>query len=373
MVYTEILIGLLIFIAGVLSIELYISAAVLEIIAGVIGYNVFHLEPPVFFDFIAQFGLLGIMFFAGLETDTKILKRHIRSSLQIGIMGYLFPFAGVFFISHVLLKYSIALSILISLSLSTTSLALVYAVLREQKTNIGESKHVILGSAMIIDMLSMLTLTLLIGYVSMEMLLYAIVLIVILVSAKKFGPRLIERYKGSEAELEIRFILLLLLIIPFFSEKLMVSEAVFAYLIGLILSDISEHHEVLVEKMRGIVFGFLGPAFFFKAGLLINLSFFSIELLLLISAFTLIAYLFKFIGVYLASRNIMGDKKGKMAGLYFNFRLSFGIAAAIIGLSIGLLSIELYTIIVLVVLITSLISTVLLKLYYREPLELMEY
>ena len=313
------------------------------------------------------------MFFAGLETDVEILKKNFSVSMRLGLLGYFVPFLSIFSIVYFVFKYTLELSILMSLALSTTSLALVYSVLREQKIDFGETKHVILGSAMIIDMLSMLTLTMIIGHVSAEMLIYAIVLIVLIIFTVKFGPKIIDRYKGNEPELEIRFILLLLLIIPFFSEKLMISEAVFAYLIGLIFSEVSQKHEDLVEKMRGIVFGFLGPAFFFKAGLLIDLSFFSLGFLYILLFYIIMAYTTKFLGVYIATRNIMSDFHRKHVGMYFNFRLSFGIAAAIIGLASGLLTVELYTIIVLVVLVTSLISTFLIKLYYRSPVEILEY
>ena len=364
--YSDLEIGILILLAGIVSIELGVSTAMIEIIAGVIGSNLLNINPSPWFDFIANFGLLGIMLFAGFETSPRILKRYAKRNLTIGMVGYFFPFLVIFSVTYFLLSFSIPTSIIVSLSLSTTSLALVYAIIREHEAVASSVVHVMLGSAMIMDMLSMLTLSLLISELSLDILLYSAVLIVIYLFAFKVTPHIMSRYKGKMAELEVRFILVLLFVMLFFAEKLLISEAVLAYLIGVVLSEFVHEHEELIEKLRGLVFGFFAPAFFFKAGLLINLRQLNLDLLVYIAVFGSLAYFSKFFGTCLFARRFMSKKEARIMGLMFNFRLSFGIAAALIGYSIGLISLGLYTVIVMIVLLTSIVSSIVLKIVPYE-------
>jgi Kef-type K+ transport system membrane component KefB len=313
------------------------------------------------------------MLFAGFETNPDVLKRHAKKNLAIGFVGYFFPFTAIFITTFFMLKYALNVSILLSLGLSTTSLALVYAVIRERQAWSTPTIQIMLGSAMIMDMLSMLTLTMLISEVNYELILYGVSLILVLFFAIKVSPRLIRRYSGHFSELEVRFILVLLLVMLFYAEKVNVSEAVLAYLVGVFLSDIVEEHDVLVEKLRGIVFGFFAPAFFFKAGLLINLTYITLDIIYLIAILGVLAYLSKYIGVYLVSYKLVNKRESSSMGLIFNFRLSFGIAAAVIGYETGILSIGLYTVIILIVLLTSVVSSVLLKVtpYELEEVEIL--
>ena len=369
----DILIGLLILLAGVVSIEIGVSTAMIEIIVGVIGSNLLGIRSESWFDFIANYGLLGIMLFAGFETNPDVLKKHAKKNLVIGFVGYFFPFTSIFITTFLILRYPLNVCILLSLGLSTTSLALVYAVIRERQAWSTPTIQIMLGSAMIMDMLSMLTLTLLISQVSYDLIIYGLSLILVLFFAIKVSPRLIKRYSGHFSELEIRFILVLLLVMLFYAERVNVSEAVLAYLVGVFLSDIVEEHDVLLEKLRGIVFGFFAPAFFFKAGLLINIKFLTLDLLYLIAVLGVLAYLSKYIGIYLISARLINKREGSSMGLIFNFRLSFGIAAAVIGYETGLLSIGLYTVIILIVLLTSVVSSILLKVtpYELEEVEIL--
>ncbi|MGQ4891047.1 MAG: cation:proton antiporter [Candidatus Njordarchaeia archaeon] len=364
--YSDLEIGILILLAGIISIELGISTAMIEIIAGVIGSNVLNIHPSPWFDFIANFGLLGIMLFAGFETSPGILRRYAKGNLALGFVGYFFPFTTIFILTFFVLSFSISTSIVVSLSLSTTSLALVYAIIREHESSVTSVTHIMLGSAMIMDMLSMLTLSFLISEIRLDILLYSAVLIIIFLATFKLTPYIMNRYRGKMAELEVRFILVLLFVMLFFAEKLLVSEAVLAYLIGVILSEIVHEHEELIEKLRGIVFGFFAPAFFFKAGLLINLSRLTFDLLIYIALFGSLAYITKYFGTCLLARKFMSLEEARLMGLMFNFRLSFGIAAALIGYSIGILTIGLYTVIVMIVLLTSIVSSIILRIVPYE-------
>ena len=219
MEHDDLIIALLILLVGFISIEIGISTAILEILAGVIGANLFGLSISEYhwLNFIADFGLLGLMFFAGFETDPNILKKRLFENITLGTVSYLAPFIIIFLIVITIFGFSINTAIVISIALSTTSLALVYSVSRDLGKLSSLTGQILLGSAMVADILSMLSLTLLIGGYGIYTVLYAVALLVLLYLSPKIGKVIFTRYKGNPTEIEIKFILLLLLIMPFFS------------------------------------------------------------------------------------------------------------------------------------------------------------
>ena len=362
----SILISVLILLAGFISIELHVSTAMLEIIAGVVGSNVLNLHSFSWLDFLADFGLLGIMFLAGFEVDPKLLRSNLSRNLVIGTSSYIFPFLSIFDISFFVLKNSFETTLILSISLSTTSLALVYAVMRDRGIINTPYGQVMLGSALITDVLSVLSLTVLIGNYGLYTIIYGLVALLFMILSPKIGKIIFKRYKGSPAEIEIKFILLLLLIMPFFSKHVGISEAVFAFLLGILFSEMIEEDIAVQEKLRGIIFGFLAPAFFFKAGLLMKFSHLTQIGIYLIIILGFIAYLSKYIVVFITTRIYMNSHLASMNGLFCNFRLSFGVIAAIFGLNAGILTTELYTVVLTIILLASTISSIALKIIPHE-------
>ncbi len=359
---TIIYIGILIVLAGIIALEMRIPVAIMEIIFGVLAFNILGLTTDSWIEFMANLGVLGIMFFAGLEIDPNVLKRDFLKSSSTGALIYLCRLTIVFVVAFLLFGYNPYTSLLIGISLSTTSLALVYPIVKERgsiKTDYGQA---ILSVAMVIDILSTISL---IFFVQPEheafLAIYIVISFLIFLFAPKVTKKIFARYGGNIAEIEVRFILLFLVAAGFLAEKLMLSEVIFAFFLGLIFSEILTDRKDVEEKLRGIIFGFLAPVFFFKAGMLMDLRSLSMDVLFFILVFGTIAYL----SVYLIAKHIFarwfGPEIGKCTGLIFNFRLSFGIIAAIFGLRMGLITVPIYTGIVTIILLASVVSSILLK------------
>lgn len=98
-------IGLIIF-AGLVAIKLNITSAIFEILAGCIAANFFNFNNVEVINVLADFGILALMFFAGLEIDFDVLKKNAKSSLVIGSASFLSPFLAVFFITIYFLSFS---------------------------------------------------------------------------------------------------------------------------------------------------------------------------------------------------------------------------------------------------------------------------
>jgi len=355
-------VGILIVLAGIIALEMRIPVAIMEIILGVLAFNILGLTTDLWIEFMANLGVLGIMFFAGLEIDPNVLKRDFLKSSSTGALIYLCRLAIVFVVAFLFFGYNLYTSLLIGISLSTTSLALVYPIVKERgsiKTDYGQA---ILSVAMVIDILSTISLII---FVQPEheafLAIYIVISFLIFLFAPKVTKKIFARYGGNIAEIEVRFILLFLVAAGFLAEKLMLSEVIFAFFLGLIFSEILTDRKDVEEKLRGIIFGFLAPVFFFKAGMLMDLRSLNIDVFFFILVFGTIAYL----SVYLIAKHIFtrwfDPEIGKCTGLIFNFRLSFGIIAAIFGLRMSLITVPIYTGIVTIILLASVVSSILLK------------
>ena len=360
----ELIIPLLIVIFGIISLEIGMAAPILEIIAGLVGVNIFQLSDVSWMDFIANFGILGLMFFAGLEVDKDILRKNAGKGAILGLTSYLIPFTTMLLASFVLLSCDLKTAALIGISLSTTSVALVYPVLKDLKLLSSEIGQTIFTGSVLVDVLSMVSLTMIFGSITYWTIIFLILTILFMYHAPKIGRLLFKRYKGNLAEIELKFLFLILISLMFFSSRVGVEEAILAFILGFLFSEILEKHEEIAEKLRGVVFGFMSPIFFFRAGSLMKLSGMRIYVVILMAVFLSIAFIAKYLSARLAFSRLAPEWKewSKLAGAIFNFRLTFGLISAIFGLQHGILTNEIYTAIVGTVITTSLISSVIIKM-----------
>ena len=118
--------------ASVVSVELGVTVALLELTLGVIAGNLFHLQTQEWLDFIAQFASVVLTFLAGMEVDPAYMRRRLGASVGIGFVSFVGPFVVASAVAYVLLDWSTRASLIAGTALSTTSLAVVYAVLVER-------------------------------------------------------------------------------------------------------------------------------------------------------------------------------------------------------------------------------------------------
>ena len=360
----ELIIPLLILIFGIISLEIGLAAPILEIIAGLVGMNVFQLSNVPWMDFMANFGILGLMFFAGLEVDKDVLRRNAGKGAVLGSASYLIPFAIISSASLALLSCNLKTAALIGISLSTTSVALVYPVLKDLKLLNSEVGQTIFTGSVIVDVLSMISLTIIFGSITHWTIIFLILTLLFMYHAPRIGRLLFRRYKGNLAEIELKFLFLIMISLIFFSDRIGVEKAILAFILGFLFSEILEEHRELTEKLRGVVFGFMSPIFFFKAGSLVKLSEMSVYVIILTATFLSIAFIAKYLSARLVFLRLAPEWGGwsRLAGAILNFRLTFGLISAIFGLQHRILTSEIYTAIIVIIIATSLISSMIIKM-----------
>jgi Kef-type K+ transport system membrane component KefB len=135
------LLAAFILLASMVSVELGVTVALLELTLGVAAGNVFDLESQAWLEFLAAFASVVLVFLAGMEVDPRYMRRRWEASVGIGVVSFVGPFLVASAVAYLLLDWSGRASLIAGTALSTTSLAVVYAVLVERgltDTSIGK-------------------------------------------------------------------------------------------------------------------------------------------------------------------------------------------------------------------------------------------
>jgi Kef-type K+ transport system membrane component KefB len=353
-------------IASLVSIRLGISVALIEIGLGVVGGNVLGLTTTPWIDFLAAFGAILLTFLAGAEIDPDSLRRHIRPSLVIGSVSFAAPAIAAFLVAYVGLDWSLQASEIAALALSTTSVAVVYAVMIESGLARQEVGKLILAACFITDLGTVLFLGVLFADFDPLLVGFALVTALAIVLVPRLTRTLAARVSGRVSEPEIKFLFFVLLALGGLAQTAG-SEAVLpAYLIGLAVAGVFVTDRALVHRMRATAFSLLTPFYFLKAGSLVSIPAVAAGAGL-IGLFLVVKVAAKVIGVWPAARSFgMPTRDANYTTLLMSTGLTFGTIAALYGLSNGYIDQSTYTILVTVVILSAVIPTLIATTFF-EP------
>ncbi|MDR6225000.1 cation:proton antiporter [Desmospora profundinema] len=379
-----VLILLAVKVAGHLSKKMGQPSVFGELLVGIIlgpallGWIVIDPENPGLIKELAEVGVILLMFLAGLETDVDEFKKTAYGSSLVAIGGVIFPLVTGFTVGW-LFGYEFSTAIFIGTLLVATSVSISVQTLRELGKLQTKEGVTILGAAVLDDVLGIIILSVVVGFAAgsggggsvldIVLLLAKIVLFFILVFwlGRKVLPRIFQWASNLlTTEVLLTFGIISALSFAYFAEMFGLAGIVGSYFAGLMLSLTKYRHE-LFEKVEVISFSFFVPIFFVSIGVAADISGLTLDILWLILALTVVAILSKLIG---------GGLGAKLAG--FNWRSSAGIGSgmvargevglivASIGLGRGLIDNELFTVTVIIVLATTLVTPPMLKAIFHN-------
>lgn len=353
-------------VASLISIRVGISVALIEILVGVVAGNFLGVHSTPWIDFLATFGSGLLTFLAGAEIDPDSLRRHLKPAFAIGFVSFLMPFLGGCAFAYWGAHWERHAAYIAGISLSTTSVAVVYAVMLESGLNRTELGKLILAACFITDFGTVLALGVLFANFNAWMLLFVAVSAVVLWQLPRLTRLVIARMGHRVSEPEIKFIFLVLFLLGGLA-KLAQSEAVLpAYLVGLVIAGVFVRDRVLMERMRAIAFTMLTPFYFLKAGLYVALPA-VVSGALLIGAFFLVKMGCKVIGVWpLTARFGFRRREGAYTTLLMATGLTFGTISALFGLTNHIIDQTQYTILVTVVIASAVVPTLIAQRWF-EP------
>ena len=359
-------------IASLLSVWLRVSTALTEICVGTaaqlilgtaFGATVLGSDEG-WIKFLAGIGAIMLTFLAGAELDPIVFKKKWKEATTLGLAGFFFPFLGCAAAAHYVLGWDVMASWLGGVALSTTSVAVVYAVMIESGLNKTEYGKTVLAACFINDLGTVLALGFIFAPFTLRTLVFAVVAIVVFAALPWVTPWFNRRFGNRPSEMEIKFLLFCLLGLGALAGWAD-SEAVLpAYIIGMMLAGTVGKDHVLVRRMRAMTFGLMTPFYFIRAGAFVSIP-------ALIAApfaffFMLAAKMVtKFIGVYPVTRAFKTPNPEAMyTTLLMSTGLTFGTISSLFGLSHGIITQAQYSILVAGVIGSAVIPTLIANAFY---------
>jgi glutathione-regulated potassium-efflux system ancillary protein KefC len=359
-------------IATLFSIWLRVSTALSEIVVGMIaqliigaaiGSTVLGTDES-WVKFLSGIGAIVLTFLAGAELDPQVFKLKWKEAAAVGFISFFLPFVGCAAAAHYVLGWEPMPSWLAGVAMSTTSVAVVYAVMVEFGFNTTEYGKTILAACFVTDLGTVVALGLIFAPFTMKTLIFIGVGIVVFTVLPWLTPRFFKLYGNRPSELETKFLLLCLLGMGALAGWAD-SEAVLpAYLIGMVLAGTVGKDHALIRRLRTLTFGLLTPFYFIRAG-----SFVSIPALIAAPAafifFLIVKVVTKIAGVYPTTKYFKSPHREAMyTTLLMSTGLTFGTISSLFGLSHGIIDRGQYSALVAAVIASAVIPTVIANAVY---------
>ncbi len=343
--------------AALLASKLGISVALVEIVVGALAGNTLHPEITPWITFLASLGAVMLTFLAGAELDSAALRQQWKASLAIGTASFLLPFLLCWFLARYLLGWDPRAAQIAGIALSTTSVAVVYAVTVETGLNTKPLGKLLLAACFVTDLGTVLLLGLLFAPFDLWSWILLAGLLVSLPLLRRFGPVLLEKMSGQVSESEVKFLCLVLGVLALLAVKGGSEGVLPAYLVGTVLADHFLRQRQLLLRVRAITFGLLTPFFFLQTGSLVDLRAVAAGLGLLVALF-LAKVGAKLLGIMpVAALFRLTPRSNLFTSLLMSTGLTFGSISALYGLTHGFLSQEQYSILVTAVIITAIVPS----------------
>lgn len=368
---------------GLISERVHMPQVVGALVAGVVlGPSVLGLvEETDFLMKTSEIGVILLMFMAGLDTDLEELKKTGLASFVIALIGVLVPLAAgtglylAFFPDNGEPLHMLK-ALFIGVVLTATSVSITVETLREMGRLKGKVGTAILGAAIIDDIMGIIVLTLVsamtdptvkpIAVLGRILAFFVLLVIVGYIMYRLF--RAITNEWSNHRRIAI-YALAFCLILSFVAEHYFgIADITGAYFAGLILCNIMEAREYINKKVNIMAYMFFSPVFFASMGIKTELDGMTTSLLIFSIALLVIAILTKIVGCGLGAK-LMGFNwsDSLSVGLGMVSRGEVALIVAQKGAQSGLVDSSLFPPIVLVVIVTTLITPILLKLFMKSP------
>lgn len=357
--YSTALIAVAVVLAGIIGTKTMISSSIFEVGAGLILANVLGIGIAPWLDFLGTFGGLILTFLAGAEVEFVLLRRQAKESFGIGTMAFVAPLLGIVGVLTVFTNWTWQARVAGGLALTTTSVAVVYAVLAEYELIKTPTAKTIIAVTFVNDILTLIG----INFIQTSFDIITVAFVAVLIALVPIVPRLLRRvvqnFGKRAVELELRFVLAILLTISFFADQASLHSVFGAFVLGLVFANPIQEYQDILSKMRTVTFTLLAPAFFIRAGMLIVLPA-VITNIVLIFGLLGIKLGSKFVGVYGLCRRWIPEAP-MFSTMLFSTGLTVGTITATLGHQLGYLSDTQFSIIATVVILSAVVPTLIAK------------
>jgi Kef-type K+ transport system membrane component KefB len=375
--------------ASLISIRFKLSVALVEILIGIAAGNLAHLfnhlqwqpligfgivipwelKPTEWIAFLAGFGSILLTFMAGAEIEPAVLRKFFKESMSIGFVSFAGPFVGAMLYARFVSGWPWNASMICGIALSTTSVAVVYAVMVETGLNETDFGKLILAACFITDLGTVVALGVCFANYDRSLLVFAVVGALALWLAPRFVRWFFARYATHVSEPGVKLVFLVLFGLGALAMRAK-SEAVLpAYMVGLTLAGTFAHQRETIRRLRTTVFALLTPFYFLNAGIKVSIPALwaglgLIVILLLVKLGT------KCIGVWPLARAFrLGLRESNYTTLLMSTGLTFGTISALFGLNNHHINESQYSVLVTVVILSAIVPTLIAQAFFKPEIE----
>ena len=359
-------------IATLAAMALRIATALSEIVVGTIAQlligatigSALLAGDATWIKFLAGAGAILLTFLAGAELDPVVFRRQWKQAGAIGLVSFAGPFLGCAALARWILGWDAQASWLAGVAMSTTSVAVVYAVMLEFGLNTTEYGKTVLAACFVTDLATVVALGIIFAPFTFRTLVFLGVGLVAFWALPWIVPRFFARYGGRPSELEAKFLMACLFALGALASWAG-SEAVLpAYLLGMVLAGTVGKDHALIRRLRTLIFGLLTPFYFIRAGSLVLLP----SLVAAPAAFLLLLggkLITKVAGVYPVTRVYRSPRQeGIYTTLLMSTGLTFGTISALFGLSHQLITQAQYSALVAAVIASAVVPTLIANAFF---------
>jgi Kef-type K+ transport system membrane component KefB len=356
-------------VASMLSVEVGISVALIELALGVALGNAFKLNPDQpWLVFIASFAGVVLTFLAGAEVDPDDFRERFWASVGMGVASFVGPFVVATLVAVGLLGWTTKASLIAGTALSTTSLAVVYAVLVETGLNTVRVGKLIMSACFVTDMCTVIALSAIFLKPTPWFPVFAVVSIVVIVGLPSIAPWFFRRYGDRVIEPEIKLVFFVLFVLMVLGEKANSQAVLPAFILGLVMSRHYQQHRQEQSRLRVVAFALLTPFFFLRGGMNVSLGavFANLGLLALLAGAKLVP---KFGLVFPLARRYAAEHAA-FATLLMSTGLTFGTISSLYGLQAHIINRTQFSLLITVVVLSAIVPTAVAQRWFSPDVEI---
>lgn len=360
-----------------------VGALLAGLILGPAMFNV--LKETVFITDVSEIGVIVLMFIAGLETDVKELKKTGVASFIIAIIGVVVPLIGGFAVAYFFNKEGVIDSsdvtaskflqnAFIGVILTATSVSITVETLKELGKLNTRAGNAILGAAVIDDILGIIALTLITSAADPSVNIFLVLLKIVgfficagvcgFIFYKLFAKWIDIYKKDMRRFVIVAFVFCLLL--SYFAETIFgVADITGAYIAGLLISN-TQKTKYIASRFETLSYILLSPMFFASIGIKVELPSMTASVIIFSVLLLVVAVATKVIGCGLGAKICkFSNEESLQIGVGMISRGEVALIVASKGASIGLMSNAIFGPIVIMVVATTILTPILLKLVFK--------
>lgn len=352
----------LVLLASIVSVELGITVALVELTLGVIAGNVLGLASTDWLDFVAKFASIVLTFLAGMEVDPDYLRDRAKATVGIGVASFAGPFAVALLVSYFVIGWTGKASLISATALSTTSLAVVYAVLVERGLTTSSVGKLLMGATFVTDLCTAVALSAIFIKPNLWFPVFIGVSVVLIVAMPRIASPFFRRYGDRVIEPEIKLVFAALFVLMVLADASNGHAVLPAFVLGLVMSRHYQEHREQQKRLRVVAFAFLTPFFFVKGGLNVSLGDVVANLGLL-GVLLLTKMAPKLALVYPLARRAI-PRHATFATLLMSTGLTFGTISSLYGLTSGIIDGTQFSLLIMVVVLSAVVPTAIAERWF---------